>query len=288
MKPADPGHRPAAGAFTLVELLVVVAIVAILAGLLLPALARARSKATGIACLSNARQLQLAYSQYTGDHSDELPDNSTSPVSGTLPGDTAWTRYSVQTWEPGYETNMTRSSLSPFVPGTGVWRCPSSRAFVREPAGRPVPHQRSYSVSMWLNCNANTNRVRSAAPMTSRILRKLSELPAPSDTAAWVEENAVSIDNGAIGIWTSADTPWFWHMPASRHGGTASFSFADGRAESWTWRGPVVDSANRRDFSADDTPSARPNPTANPTVAFPTTVADPDWKRLAASGALHD
>lgn len=106
--------------FTLVELLVVIAVVAILSSVLMPVFGRARAAARSTACVSNLRQIGQAFAMYAQDWDGSLP--SAMPYMAVAPEGRAWMR-----------------ALVPYVKDARVWVCPENTA--------PVP---SYAYNMFL------------------------------------------------------------------------------------------------------------------------------------------
>jgi len=222
---------PRRHAFTLIELLVVIAIIAILAGLLLPALAKAKQKAQGIMCLSNTRQLTLAWITYAHENSDRLVYNK--PVSTTDLNNWAG---DVMSWGTDPQnTNTTllaNSKLGPYTANNvGIFKCPADKYPC--PLG---PRVRSVSMNAFVGPQDNQG-----TPINDqwRQFLKLTDFLNPVGIFVLLDEHPDSINDGWYVFCTAADpserTAWS-DLPASYHNGAAGFSFADGHSEIKRWR----------------------------------------------------
>jgi hypothetical protein len=206
------------------ELLVVIAIIAILAALLLPALSTAKDRSYRVACLSNQRQLGLAWEMYGPDADDQLVTNFGGPAN----------RSPTNSWVAGHAVydadpaTITGAALFPYVRGMQVYHCPADRSLVE---GTSMPRLRSISLSHYMHGENFQPNFGADPLLKSTLIRH------PSNTLTFIDEAAMSIDDGVF-LYSSKFDEWL-NIPARRHQNGCVLDFADGHAECWKWKGPA-------------------------------------------------
>ena len=266
-----PGHlKKTTRGFTLIELLVVIAIIAILAAMLLPALSKAKNKAMSAACLSNLKQLGLAWIMYADDNNEmmvnlstyfqssagsaqargslnpgpwgapwrtDLLNNQQTPVpnTGTVDGWIAAVQQGYKKPDPNIDGPLFRYAAT-----AGIMHCPADKHFQLS-FGKGFCYD-SYSGTGYLNGEAHVQGAM------GNCLLKRSQIMHASDRFIWLESSDPRGEN--VGSWymslagnqanqfqgsTFAD---LYDAPANFHISAGNFNFCDGHAETHRWANP--------------------------------------------------
>ncbi|MDB6064280.1 MAG: type secretion system protein [Pedosphaera sp.] len=210
-------------AFTVIELLVIVVVVAIVAGLLMPQLVGHGHPNRLAMCRNNMRQLAVAWSMYADDNGKKLvPNIQGGAAGGWVKGSLSWKAVDANT----NLSNLSEGLLGPYVAKIlSIYHCPADKSV----ADKQGPRVRS--------CSMNGFVGSSVYAATGQNVLRMPDFRKPSATFIFLDEHPDSINDGFMAVVTSAGETNQWHdLPGSFHVNNGSgLSFADGHAEMHRW-----------------------------------------------------
>jgi type II secretory pathway pseudopilin PulG len=224
--------------------LVVIAIIAILAAMLLPALAKAKLKATEAACLSNHKQMGVAYTMYLSENQDRTLTNT--PPTGfknaggfwflddNAPADWNTPAIALADVTANLKAN---NMLGQYAPNPGVFHCPGDVRF-------KLPIGSGDSFNWAYDSYAVTENVGGGDFGPSPVnFTKITQTRRVSDCVVFVEQaDTRGYNEGTFCGYTSLQ-PTTFHFEdvfATYHGSVNTFCFGDGHAEAHKWLDPAI------------------------------------------------
>ncbi|HWQ90660.1 MAG TPA: type II secretion system protein [Clostridia bacterium] len=218
--------------FTLLELLAVIATIAILAAMLLPVLTKAKIKAQRTSCLSNLRQLGFAWVMYYSDNNGLLAESHPTNLNVWVRGDMT------KLTEVGNTELLRQGKLYAYNQSLGIYRCPTDKGVLIE--GKRRPTVRSYSMNAFMGArDPRLGLIPRHATRFVPFFTKDSDIRRPSETWVLLDEDENSI-NDAFFVTDPEARLWidFPSVSSHRHSLSFALNFADGRSEVWRLRDP--------------------------------------------------
>lgn len=210
--------RVAATGFTLIELLVVIAIISVLMAILMPTLSRVKEQGKRAACLSNVKQMSLAWIMYADDNDDKIVNGNTSAGSHNKDG-TCWVYWPGRSASEAKRIDgIMRGLLYTYCPSLKLYKCPTG---IR---GEVV----TYAIVDAMN---GYDAIPGAE---GHIVKRWSQIRKPGQRAVFLDEGRLSPASWTV--WY--DQERWWDQITARHGDGTNLSFVDGHSEYWKWKDP--------------------------------------------------
>lgn len=212
----------------------VVAIIAILASILLPALAKAKQQAHRITCLNNTRQLTVTWVLYAGDHEERMVANGAQQGSGRSP---LWVGGAYHNFRPAFTNPLylldpKLAAFAPYLKDKGLYKCPSDKTTFIVERGRPVPQIRSYAMNLYLGPTESMGE-----RLSTRYLayQTTAQVATPSQTFLFQDVTPQSLCTPAFIVPMPGQGDRWFHLPATHHNNGGVLTFVDGHAEAHRW-----------------------------------------------------
>lgn len=216
----------------MIELLVVIAIIAILAAMLLPALSKAKLKATMAACLSNQKQLGIVWTMYADDNKGTMMPVQINGIAynggGYYEANPLPTNMDPDRAERETLNQMKKSPLAKYAQNMALFHCPGDLRY----RNLRVGNGNTGAGYGWAYGSYSKADGMNGGGWTGPVYTKLSQVKPPSKAMVFIEEADPRGYNN--GTWVMDRSGWVDPF-AIFHGTVSTFSFADGHAENHKW-----------------------------------------------------